>query len=280
VLRGEHFGGGHEDGLSTGGDGSEQCVDGDGGFSRTDIGLKEPVHGLRAVEIGGDLTNRFVLSGGEAEVEQAADAGIDLGGDREGSGLELTGGMSAECESQLEFEEIIEEDAVAGLFPLGAVCGQVQGADGGGEFRELVLLAEVDWEGIDEAIGAVFDGGASEPTHGVHANAIGERISREHTGAVFGVFVGGQDVDFGGVEFPTRGAAAGAAVKEQAVAELIAVHHPWLVEPESADKVTVAVQKDTHEATAALGGAGVAIDDNALNGLEGVRLELWNGFET
>jgi hypothetical protein len=279
VLCGEDFGGGHEDCLSTGGDGSEQCVDGDGGFSGADIGLEEPVHGLRSVKISDDLTNGFVLSGGEAEVEQAADAGIDLGGDGDGSGLELAGGVSAKCEPQLEFEEIVEEHAVSGLFPLGAILGDMEGADGGGKFREFVLLAEVDWERIGEAIGAVFDGGASEPAHGIHADAIGEWISREHTGAVFGVFVGGQHVDFGGVEFPASSAAAGSAVEEQAVTELIAVDHPGLVEPEAADEVAVAVEKYTHEATATLGGAGIAFDNDALNGLEGVGQELWNGFE-
>jgi len=280
VLSGEDFGGGHKNGLSAGGDGSEQCVDSDGGFSGADIGLEEPVHGLRSVEISDDLANGFVLSGGEAEAEQSADAGIDLGGDGDWSGLELSGGVSAKCEAQLEFEEIVEEHAVSGLFPLGAILGDMEGADGGGEFREFVLLAEVDRERIDEAIGTVFNGGARESAHGVHADAVGEWVAGEHTGAVFGVFVGGQDVDFGGAEFPASGAAAGFAVKEQAVSELIAVNHPWLVEPESADEVTVAVQKDTHEATAALGGAGIAIDDDTLNGLKGIGQELWNRFET
>jgi hypothetical protein len=33
-------------------------------------------------------------------------------------------------------------------------------ADGGRKFREFVMLAEVDWERIGEAIGAVFNGGS------------------------------------------------------------------------------------------------------------------------
>ena len=79
VLRGENFGGGHEDCLSAGGDGSEQSVDGDGGFACPDVGLEESMHGLRAVDVGRDLSDGFVLAGGKAEAEQAADASIDPG---------------------------------------------------------------------------------------------------------------------------------------------------------------------------------------------------------
>jgi len=193
--------------------------------------------------------------------------------------VELTGGVSADGKSQLKFEQIVEEDAVAGLFPCGAVCRNVQGTDGGGQFRELVLVSEVGGEWIGEAVGAVFDGGARESAHGVHANAIGERVAGEHAGAVIGVFVGREHVDFGSAEFPAGGAAAGTTVKEQSVAELVAVQHPGLIEPQTADEVTIAVQEDSYKAAAALCGAGFAVDNDALDGLKEIRLELWDGFE-
>jgi hypothetical protein len=141
----------------------------------------------------------------------------------------------------LKFEQVVEEHATAGLFPLGAIGREMQSADGGGQFRELVLLAKVRWERIDEAIGAVFDGGACEPAHGIHADAFGERIAGEDSGAVFGVFVGGEHVHFGSVEFPASSAATGATVEEQAVAGLKAVDHPRLVEPQATHEVAVAV---------------------------------------
>lgn len=141
VLCGEHFGGGHEDGLPAGSDGGEHGVNSDGGFAGADVSLKEPVHGLVQSEVACDVVGSLVLSRGKAEVEQATDAGVDLSGDGDGGGGEPSSGLAAERKSELEFEEVIEEDTVSGGFPLGAGFGEVQCTEGFCEFRELVLLA-------------------------------------------------------------------------------------------------------------------------------------------
>ena len=279
VLGGEHFGGGHENGLSAGGDGSEHGVDGDGGFASADVGLQEPVHGLVQSQVVSDFVGGLVLSGGEAEVEEAADAGVDLSSDGDGGSGESASGLAAKCESDLEFEEVIEEDALAGGFPLFAGFREMQCAEGFGEFRELVLLAVEGREWICDGVLAVFECGAGEAAHGVHADAFGERVAWEHAGALFGIFVGGEHVYFGIVEFPAAFAAPRLAVEEQAVAVLEAAEHPRLVEPEPADEMAVAVEQDGGEAASVAERAAIAVGNNALHGLQEFRLELWDRAE-
>lgn len=250
VLIGENFGGGHQDGLTPSRDGSEHCVDGDGCFAGAHVGLQEPVHWLGQGKVASNVVGGLVLSRSKAEVEEAADASINLSSDGDGDGGELASGVAAQCEADLEFEEIVKEHSLARGFPLRPGFREMQSAEGFGEFRELVLLAVEGREWIGDGVLAVFEGGASKPTHGVHADAFGERVAWEYAGAFVGVFVGGEHVYFGVVEFPATFAATRFAVEEQTVAVLVATKHPRLIEPEPANEMAVAVEQDGGEAAA------------------------------
>jgi hypothetical protein len=279
VLRGKDFGGGHEYGLATGGDCGEHRVDGNGRLTGADVGLQEPVHGLWQCKVIHDLLDCLVLARCEAEFKEPPDAGVDLSGHGDGRGEQPARGLAAQGESELKFEEVVEEHAATAGFPLGAVWGDVQSADGCGELRELVLLAVEGGERICEGVFAVFDGRAGHPSHGIHADAFGERIAGEHADAFFRIFVGREHMHFGVAEFPAPVAAARFAMEEQTVAVLEATKHPRLVKPQTADEVAVAVEQNGGEAAAVAKRPTVAVGDDALNRLQNIGLKLRNGAE-
>lgn len=125
----------------------------------------------------------------------------------------------------------------------------------------------------------MFECGAGEAAHGIHTDTFGERVAGEYARAFFRVFFCGKHMYFGIAEFPAPFAAARFAVKEEAVTVLEAAEHPWLVKPKPADEVAVAVEQDCGEAATVSKRATVAVGNDTLDGLEEVRLELWNRAE-
>jgi hypothetical protein len=145
VLSREDFCGGHQHGLLTGCDRGQHRINGDGRLSGADIGLQQAVHGLLQFQVTDDILHSGVLAVGHAKIEQSADTRIDASGDINGDGFQALCHPSAQSQAQLKFEEVIQQDASAGVFPLLPALGNMQAAQGGGKFRKLVSRAEVEW---------------------------------------------------------------------------------------------------------------------------------------
>ena len=69
----------HERALVAALHGDEQGADGDDRLARADVALEEPVHRVRAGEVGGDLADRPLLRAGERERQRARGSGARAG---------------------------------------------------------------------------------------------------------------------------------------------------------------------------------------------------------
>ena len=77
MLLGQQFRGGHECRLVSRGHRHQQAVERDDGLARTDITLKQTVHGDRGLQVRGDLMDDRTLRAGQLKRESRGDMGVD-----------------------------------------------------------------------------------------------------------------------------------------------------------------------------------------------------------
>ena len=98
-------------------DGDQHGIQGDGRLACPDIRLQQAMHRPVASKISHDFLHRVVLSPGESKRKQTPDSRIDLGRIRQRSrSLLLLPHPAAHRQTQLEFEQIVEQDSPAPRF--------------------------------------------------------------------------------------------------------------------------------------------------------------------
>ena len=100
------------------------------------------MHGFGHLQIPAEILNCLILSGGEAEAEQPSDAGINFGCDGQRDGFLSASPSASQRQSELEFQQIIQQDATSGDLPLFGRGGDVQSAEGFRQGWDSELFAE------------------------------------------------------------------------------------------------------------------------------------------
>ena len=151
MLLREGLGRRHERSLAAGLDRPQERVERDDGLPRADVALEEPLHRLRVAEIPADLPDRGHLLRGELEgqggvvaLDQLAVAGQSL------RARELLERAAAALEAQLEREELLEGQPLAGGLGLGAVERAVRCHERVRPERQPLLVAEPCGERVGE----------------------------------------------------------------------------------------------------------------------------------
>ncbi len=131
MLSRQDFGGGHQCGLTSIGDGDEHGADGDGCFPRADFAMEQAVHGEWLAQVAGDVVERGGLGAGQLEGQTAKDSRPDLcrhfewRGGRARSDVVPTNG---ECE--LQNEQLLVGEASSGVVGGGLIGWIVDLANG------------------------------------------------------------------------------------------------------------------------------------------------------
>ena len=112
VLLGEDLGGGHERGLGAVLEHDDHGEERDHRLARSHVPLHQPVHRVRALEVGRDLAQHPLLRFGQAEGQDPLHRLAGGVGDREGGALRaLAPQLLLQGEAELEQEQLLEDQA-------------------------------------------------------------------------------------------------------------------------------------------------------------------------
>ncbi len=249
VLPGEHLGGRHEHDLRLVGHGQQHGIDGHDRLAAADVALQQPVHRMGAGHVGGNLRHGLVLSGGQLEGKQAADAGVDLGRQFQGQrGERIVHLPALERQGQLQNQQFLVDEPAAGLGQIVAAGGKMQLGQGGADGQQSVRFQVRRRKDFLQQIEARVECPPHQLPHMTLGQALGERIDRQQLSHRRGVF----DVDNADVRMdhlPAHAAPLGLAREEQGLAALILVAQKRLIEPQG-PKVTCSLpqQQAQHRA--------------------------------
>ena len=189
VLGGEHFGGGHQNGLAAGFDGGEHCGGGDDGFAGADIALEQASHRFGAGEVVADVSEGVGLRDGQLEGQGAEEVVEELGLHDDAGGVGAAAGFALAAEhGELDGEQFLEGEALAGGFDRFFAFGEVHGAERVALGGEAGLGEDVGGQGFGEQGEVVAHRAPSEATHSAVGQPFGERVDGHEASDVRAVF--------------------------------------------------------------------------------------------
>ena len=169
MLVGQHLGRGHDRPLHPRLDRAQQGPERDDRLSRPNLPLEQAVHRLGAGQVGADLGHDPGLGAGELEGEAGQEALGQVAVGLEGLAV-LAGllGAAAQGQADLEDEQLVVDQAVAGPGRLLAVAGAVDGLQGAGPVGQAVGPAQRLGHEVGHVAVAVEQGpdGPAEPARG------------------------------------------------------------------------------------------------------------------
>ncbi len=132
-------------------DRAQKRVERHDGLPGADVALQEPLHGSGVTEVATDLGNRVLLLRRQRERQHGAVAGdqLALARERGCAGL-LLQGPPALLEAELEREQLLEGQALAGALGLAAVARPVDGDERVRPQRQALLVADAGGERVGE----------------------------------------------------------------------------------------------------------------------------------
>ena len=114
VLLREHLGGRHQRALVAALHAHQQRGDGNHGLARPDVALEQPVHRVRAGQVGRQLTDRIALGARERERKRVVEAAHQLAVDLVTDALRLTLQRAlAHHQRELQPQQLVEDEALA-----------------------------------------------------------------------------------------------------------------------------------------------------------------------
>ena len=155
VLLGQHLGGRHQRRLMAALHGRQHGGDGHRGLADADVALEQPVHRVRAGQVGLDVADGGDLALGQLE-GQAGDEPVDerpVEHVPDASGRLLVG-LLAKHEGQLDPQQLVEDQARSGDRMLVHRLGPVDPPESGGAVDEVEPVEHLVGHGIVEVDGA------------------------------------------------------------------------------------------------------------------------------
>ena len=119
----------HERGLVPRLDGGEDGEGGDDGLARAHVALQEAVHRVGLGHVGADLPPHALLGGRERVREGAEQLPPEGPGRVHAEAALAPFALAADGETELEEEEVVEDEAAPGGGPLGLALGEVAGLE-------------------------------------------------------------------------------------------------------------------------------------------------------
>ena len=129
VLLGQDLRRRHERGLVPRLDGGEDGEGGDDGLARAHVALEEAVHRVGLGHVGADLAPHPLLGGRERVREGAEQLPPEGPGRVHAEAALAPFALAADGETELEQEEVVEDEAAPGRGPLGIALGEVAGLE-------------------------------------------------------------------------------------------------------------------------------------------------------
>jgi hypothetical protein len=143
--------------------------------------LQQPVHGRGPGQIDGNLLDGLILGGGQAEREQAADAGVDFGiGDQRRCSSQPGSLLFPQRQRQLQHEQFLIDKAAASLFQTGWILRVVDLGHRRLDGHQAMGFQVLGRKDLVQQAGVGNDRRADDPPQVRLLDAVGQRVQRQN----------------------------------------------------------------------------------------------------